>query len=190
MRCCFAQHPPMNRARHGPSLPLAPRLAALVLALGCARPAEPGQYPGASSTSARAEPTRPRSASPARPQRWDRYEEVLSWPPQKSFPSLGHFSARYTGAVHVDAGARDAYLKLVPGSSLPIGSIVAELHSDTETGRRGPLFAMHKIATDRWEYLVVDPQGLVEERGALPLCQRCHADGVADQLFGLPRRVE
>ena len=34
----------------------------------------------------------------AKAQRWERYEDVLSWPavPEKAFPSLGHFSATWS----------------------------------------------------------------------------------------------
>lgn len=182
----------MNRARHGQRLPQARCWAVAVLAVGCGHRGAPNHYPGASNAVPRAESPRPRSVSPAPAQRWDRYEEVLSWPPaqQELFPSLGHLSARYSAIVRVDAAARDPYLKLVRGSVLPVGSIVAELHTDPRTGRRGPLFAMHKLGGGQWEYIVVDAQGLLEERGNLPLCRRCHADGVADQLFGLPRRSE
>jgi hypothetical protein len=167
-------------------------LALVVLAISCGRPAEPANYPGASRAVSRPEPIPVPSAHPPPPRRWNRYEEVLSWPPapEKPFPSLGHFSARYSAVVHVDASARDGYLNLVAGSLLPVGATVAELHTDPRTGQPGPLLAMHKIAANRWEYLVVDALGRIEERGELPLCQRCHADGVADHLFGLPRPAE
>jgi len=35
-----------------------------------------------------------------------------------------------------------------------------------------------------WEYLVVLPNGGIEERGKLPLCARCHAEAPHDRLFG------
>jgi hypothetical protein len=35
-----------------------------------------------------------------------------------------------------------------------------------------------------WEYLVVAPDGFVEERGKLSLCARCHAEAPHDHLFG------
>jgi hypothetical protein len=38
-----------------------------------------------------------------------------------------------------------------------------------------------------WEYLVVSPQGRVEDRGKLAPCARCHAEAPRDHLFGGPR---
>jgi mono/diheme cytochrome c family protein len=37
-----------------------------------------------------------------------------------------------------------------------------------------------------WRYLVVDAEGRIEKEGA-PQCAGCHASGVAEGLFGLPR---
>jgi hypothetical protein len=38
-----------------------------------------------------------------------------------------------------------------------------------------------------WEYLVVSPLGVVEQRGKPALCVRCHAEAPADHLFGRAR---
>jgi hypothetical protein len=38
-----------------------------------------------------------------------------------------------------------------------------------------------------WEYLVLDAEGHLEDRGKLALCARCHAEGNGDWAFGLPR---
>jgi hypothetical protein len=35
-----------------------------------------------------------------------------------------------------------------------------------------------------WEFIVVSPDGHVEDRGPLPLCARCHAEAPRDHLFG------
>lgn len=35
-----------------------------------------------------------------------------------------------------------------------------------------------------WEYLVVAPDGRVEDRGQVALCARCHAEAPHDFLFG------
>jgi hypothetical protein len=125
---------------------------------------------------------------PPAPIRWERFDEVRRWPSahEKPFASLGHLSARYTASVVVDPAARDAYVNLVAATLLPVGSVVAEFHQDAQSGNKGPIFAMQKLAVGRWEYLVVDPGGNVTQRGQLALCQRCHAEGVADELFGLP----
>lgn len=35
-----------------------------------------------------------------------------------------------------------------------------------------------------WEFLVVAPDGRIEERGPLALCSRCHAEAPHDHVFG------
>jgi hypothetical protein len=40
-----------------------------------------------------------------------------------------------------------------------------------------------------WEYLVVHPDGMIEDRGKLQLCVRCHAEAPQDHLFGGERRA-
>jgi hypothetical protein len=179
--------PPIHRAKQGQKYRFL--LATLALAeTGCSRGTAPIAHPGDSTESV------PVTQSDARPKqtsaeaRWERFDEIRRWPSvhEKPFASLGHLSARYSASVIVDPTAREAYLNLVTASSLPVGSVVAELHQDPRTGNQGPVFAMQKLAEGRWEYLVVDPVGKVQQRGQLTLCQRCHAEGVADQLFGLP----
>jgi hypothetical protein len=168
---------------------LVPALAVLVLpASGCSSHSRPIAYAGDSAQNAQTEPVQKSPILPPATTRWDRYDEVRRWPGahEKPFLSLGHLSSRYSARVIVDPAARDAYLKLVAGSRLEVGSIVAVFHEDARTAQNGPVFAMHKVAADRWEYLVVDPDGTLQKRGQLALCQRCHAEGVADQLFGLP----
>ena len=184
-------NPPIHRAKQRQKPPWPHGVLALLATAGCSRGAPPISQPGDSART-HAEPAPGPSSAPPETPRWDRYEEVQRWPSahEKPFLSLGHLSAQYTASVFVDPAARDAYLNLVTGSSLPIGTLVAEFHRDARTGHEGPVFAMHKQAVGRWEYLVVDPGGGVQKRGQLALCQRCHAEGVTDQLFGLPRNVK
>jgi hypothetical protein len=47
---------------------------------------------------------------------------------------------------------------------------------------------MHKLGEGRWEFIVAERTGELRERGQLERCVRCHAEGVADYLFGLPGR--
>jgi hypothetical protein len=184
----------MDRAKHGQKPPWPAAVLALLSLAGCSRstvPTYPGDaYPGAASSAGPASPAGSVSKEPAL-QRWDLYEEVQRWPRanEKPFLSLGHLSARYTAVVHVDAAAREAYSNLVAGSNLPVGTVIAEIHRDPRTEKNGPLFAMRKLDANRWEYFVVDGEGRLRERGNLPLCQRCHVEGVADHLFGLPRNA-
>jgi hypothetical protein len=88
--------------------------------------------------------------------------------------------------VRISEQARAQYVALVPGQSVPAGTVVAAVH-ELPDGGEGPIYAMEKDDSGGWRYLVVSPSGLIEEQGALPLCVRCHAEGVSDSLFGPPR---
>jgi hypothetical protein len=90
--------------------------------------------------------------------------------------------------VRVSPNAREAYATLVSGGSVPPGTLVAKLHEDRQDGAAGPIYAMNKLGEGRWEFIVAEPTGELRERGQLARCVRCHAEGVADNLFGLPGR--
>lgn len=164
---------------------------ALCAAVGCgsgAGPAPAMSYPGASTAP---HPSAAASARPAAKQRdkWERFAEVVAWEPvnPEPFVSSGHFGGRLAVNVRVSPEARRPYAELVAGGELPRGSVIAAFHTDARYGRPGPVLAMVKGARD-WEYLSLDAEGGIVERGALPLCLRCHAEGIADQLFGLPKK--
>jgi hypothetical protein len=154
---------------------------------GRGQPAANGAYPGAShaepAPSARAERPAPKTRA-----RWERFAEVAGWPPinERSYASAGHFGGRFAVRIRVSPDARAAYESLTPGRALPPGSVVAAFHSELRDGRPGPVLAMIK-REGGWEYLALDSEGRIDERGALPLCIRCHSEAVADQLFGPPR---
>jgi len=65
-------------------------------------------------------------------------------------------------------------------------------HSEKDSGAAGPVFVMFKRDPGffpqggDWEYLVADKDGWIEDRGPLVTCARCHAEGNADWVFGLP----
>lgn len=48
---------------------------------------------------------------------------------------------------------------------------------------------MEKGAGKRWRYFGVYPQALYDSTVDGGLCRRCHEEGVADSLFGLPRSL-
>ena len=60
------------------------------------------------------------------------------------------------------------------------------LHRSQATGKPGPVHAMHK-RRDGWEFLLLEPDGRVKERGQLAACARCHAEATSDSVFGPPR---
>lgn len=98
--------------------------------------------------------------------------------------TLGHPDAPPYAVTRVSPTARDAYLSLVADSKLPGDALVALTHLD-EGGTRGRTYVMER-RTGEWRYLVLDAQGAVQREGA-PECAGCHAGGVAESLFGLPR---
>ena len=89
--------------------------------------------------------------------------------------------------VRVSPESREAYRALVRGARLPDGTTVAKFHFERESGAPGPVYAMHKNG-GAWNFLVASSEGQLEQRGDLDLCRRCHAEAVADSLFGPPGR--
>jgi hypothetical protein len=136
------------------------------------------------STNTPALPAVPEQPS-VRREPWARFAEVMSWEVVSGpLPAQGHFTRHDRIAVRVSPDARDAYLAWVTDSSVPNGSVVAAFHTSA-AGETGPSYVMLKEAFT-WQYLVLGAQGvLVEERPRG--CDGCHADAVADRLFGPPR---
>jgi hypothetical protein len=135
--------------------------------------------------------SRPAARDAAAP--WERFGELATFqsmgPP---FVSRGHFAGRWKVEVSANAAAADIYAKLTRSSQFPAGAVLAKKHAEKDTGAPGPVFAMvkHEAGFFReggdWEYVVTDPEGRIEDRGPLPTCARCHAEGAADWVFGLP----
>ncbi len=167
--------------------------AALVAAslAACASQADDLQYPGKSDRAAEA--PSPRAATSAAPtsEPWEHAGELsaLTSIDDRVLPSRGHNPPYWSGNVKVNAALDTTYRALGPESRVAAGSIALEEHKDSE-GKRGPTYAMVKreagfdVQGGDWEYLVLDAQGGVEQRGAIPLCARCHADAPVDHLFG------
>jgi hypothetical protein len=86
-----------------------------------------------------------------------------------------------------------AYPALGPARKLPPGSVLVEPHYRPGSAEPVVLFVMAKRPPGfdadggDWEYLVVDPGGVVSERGRLALCSRCHAEAPHDHVFGAAR---
>ena len=152
--------------------------------LGCAPKADP-IAPGISTVTEAPSASSRKVASSAN-SRWEHFDALKSWPVLSSDPFVStHLDGRHRAAVRTNDVARDAYLALLPGKEMPLGSIVVELLHDSESGRAGPAFTMQKLAPGRWQYAVVEQDGTVLT-SATTLCRRCHAEAVSDQLFGLP----
>lgn len=128
----------------------------------------------------------PTVAEPAKPA-WPQFASLQQLPVavQGTVESGGHAGEPYALQVRVSEAAQQAYLSLSQGSELPAGSIVVQTHRDT-SGHNGPTFVMLKDQPppESWSYVVLDAEGHLLRQGALPDCARCHAEAVADRLFG------
>lgn len=127
------------------------------------------------------------ASAPTAAARWTRFDEARGWPAANArpFTSRGHGAGRYSVDVRVDASSRDAYVTLLPGTALADGALLAAFHHDPKRGQPGPIYVMEKLG-GAWRFSVVGADGKLERSGELELCQRCHAEAVSDQVFGLP----
>lgn len=114
----------------------------------------------------------------------------------KAFVSRGHFAGRWNAQISVNDAARSTYASLVASSRFTEGSVLVKRHAAVATSAPGPVFAMAKRAPGffteggDWEYIALDAEGRLQDRGKLALCARCHAEANADSVFGLPTGAE
>jgi hypothetical protein len=105
------------------------------------------------------------------------------------YRTQGHLNVPPFLVTRVSPEARDAYLSLVTDSVLPADAVVVTTHVEAAdggaAGSTGPTYVMERRG-GAWRYLVVDERGLIR-RQATRDCAGCHAAGVAEGLFGLPR---
>ena len=110
----------------------------------------------------------------------------------KSFLSRGHFAGQWTAEVSLNETARDAYANLAASTKFAVGSLLVKRHASTKDAGPATTFAMVKRDPGffphggDWEYVVLDASERLEERGKIAACARCHAEGNADWVFGLP----
>jgi hypothetical protein len=110
----------------------------------------------------------------------------------KPFLSRGHFAGRWRAQVSANEAASQAYVTLSRATRFSPGATLVKTHIEKDSGAPGPVFVMLKRDAGYfpqggdWEYLVTDKDGWIEDRGPLVLCARCHAEGNADSVFGLP----
>jgi hypothetical protein len=115
----------------------------------------------------------------------------------KAFVSRGHFAGRWNAQVSVNDAARSSYASLVASTRFTEGSVLVKRHVAAATSATpGPIFVMAKRAPGffteggDWEYIALDAEGRLQDRGKLALCARCHAEANADKVFGLPTGAE
>jgi hypothetical protein len=110
----------------------------------------------------------------------------------KAFVSRGHFAGRWTAEIAVNETARATYTHFTASSRFDLGSLLVKKHASTSAATPGPTFAMIKRDPGffpeggDWEYVVLDADGRLEDRGKLALCARCHAEANADWVYAPP----
>jgi hypothetical protein len=114
--------------------------------------------------------------------------ESQTWPAvnERPFLSEGHGLRNSLATVRANASAREPYEKLGPATVLPPGSVLVESLVDPRSSRAAELYVMEKLSSGTWRFFVVSHAGTTNERTGIKLCQRCHAEAVADSLFGVP----
>jgi hypothetical protein len=185
-------------------------LAALMLALapalscsagGASGRAEPGRAGGNSAAGGRLDDRRadgaasssalPRGRAPGALAggQWELAGKLSSLRKAAPRARSQHLSGDLEAEVLANDEAR-AYPPLGPQGALPPGAVLVEAHYRAGNADPVVLFAMAKQPPGfdpgggDWEYLIVEPSGLISERGRLPLCARCHAEAPHDHLFG------
>jgi hypothetical protein len=128
------------------------------------------------------------SGAPESPTEWAGLVRLTKLPAltTEPLPAQGHLDGRQLALVRITPEASDAYLSLAPDSQFPVGTLIAEFLIDPSSGAVGHIFAMRKDPEGRWQFAVANSRGRIERAGALPLCQRCHAEAPRGVLFGLP----
>ena len=110
----------------------------------------------------------------------------------KAFLSRGHFAGLWTAEVSVNEMASKAYANLAASTKFAVGSMLVKKHASTKSAAPATTFAMVKRDSGffpeggDWEWVVLDAEGRLEDRGKLASCARCHAEGNGDWAFGLP----
>ena len=110
----------------------------------------------------------------------------------KPFVSRGHFAGRWQAEVFTSQDAAATYAALSRSSRFVAGAVLVKKHSEKDSRAPGPIFVMSKREAGffpqggDWEWLVTDPDGWIEDRGAIASCARCHAEAGANWVFGLP----
>jgi hypothetical protein len=172
-----------------------PFLFSFIVTLGaaCSPAPEPlGPTPGRSDRP-HGGPSVPAASTPdAGATIWERWPEFAAYRVAIPRAPSQHLTADHEGETLANASAA-AYPNLGPASPMPAGAVLVQrLYA---SGAQSPevVFAMVKkeppdAATPAaWEYLVLEPSGVVTERGMLESCARCHAEAPYEGLFGRAR---
>jgi hypothetical protein len=126
--------------------------------------------------------------APDKPKRWEHMDGLSSFRKAGARARSQHLQGEHEAEVLVNEAA-GAYPALGPTRTLGPGSVLVEALYATNQPEVAMYFVMSKSAgsNSEWEYAVVSSNGMVERRGALALCARCHAEAPYGQVFGRPR---
>jgi hypothetical protein len=171
-------HVDLIRAAFRPKARRACVLAASAAAVGLACSGAPAK---------RVAPLPRHSEAPPPLEPWPPFAETMKLEPVTEQPIRvqGHLNVPPYAVTRVSPGARDAYVTLVTDSKLPADAVVAMTHQVSEAGEPDSTYVMERRSRE-WRYLVVDAEGRIRNQGRGG-CAGCHAGGVAEALFGLPR---
>ena len=168
----------------------------LVLVVGCGGGATnwtPGQSDGRGIDSASAPVTSASAAGRPSAGVWEHWKEVEKFRVMvPSGPSRGHHVGGLTGEIRANEQGASSM-----GDSRTVmgkGAVVVEVHRSRASGAAAGAFAMEKKEAGYnpeggdWEYVVMDGEGRVQNRGKLGGCARCHAEAATDFVFGGPNK--
>lgn len=127
-------------------------------------------------------------ATQDKPTRWEHMDALASFRKAGARAKSQHLQGDREAEVLVNEAAA-AYPTLGPARPLGPGSVLVEALYGTNQTEVAMYFVMMKSSgsNSEWEYAVVSNTGMVERRGALTLCARCHAEAPHGQVFGRPR---
>lgn len=163
------------------------------LAIACTPAPDPlGPTPGRSHRP-RPGPSVPATSAPdAGATLWEHWPELAAYRVAIPRAPSQHLAADHEGETLTNELAA-TYPSVGPARSMPASAVVVQRLYAPGAQTPEVLFAMVKgdspagAVDGSWEYLVLDPAGLVTDRGALAACARCHAEAPSDGLFGRAR---
>jgi len=126
---------------------------------------------------------------------WDRWSEVAAYPVAIARAPSQHLASDHEAETLAN-GAAAPYPNLGPAHLPSPGAVLVQRLYAPGAATPDVVLAMVKPAVsappapsadDDWEYLVLDPNGLITQRGALEACARCHAEAPHAGLFGRAR---
>jgi len=127
-------------------------------------------------------------ATTDKPTRWEHMDALGTFRKNGARARSQHLQGEHDAEVLTNEAAA-AYPALGPSRQLPIGSVLVEALYAPNQADVAMYFVMVKqpsAANSAWDYAVVSNTGMLERRGALTLCARCHAEAPHDHVFGRP----